>query len=897
MYLNIKYYLRKIIVSDKNTVRKYIDNIRTVYQRKGIENEFADEEQVYVELLTRLPKELKSKSYELTINCIGIGSTASIWIVNETDLKQKRVLKITRPRLGRLKDIIKVIQGERDRLATLNHENIVKIYAVGEVTGIVIKNDRYDFPYFIMDYLKDVKDLDDYLKSNQLTLDKISEIFQGVFAGTSYLHEVGIVHCDLKPENILIAPNHPPLVTDFGYSKHLPSIPSGTENTDVTYTKKYAHPELIEAIIYSTDPKATRSVINKEKLRPAFDLYSLGITLREVLLYYLENSNEIVDDHIEFDKYQVLYISLISKRLLDGVVNTVDGNELLTDHIPGLPNTICKEIAYRKAEEALEDIQKLLNLYNIEGEIPELNSHIQNYIQIPGSKVPLTSRVKSIISHESFLRLANVTQLGFVSLLYPGAKHTRYEHVLGSFTRCCEYIKSLWYDKTSPVFKSLMTKKDLELAILSALLHDIAQYPMAHDLTEVSSLFEHEIYTDTILQLEVGDGIPPLIEIIKFFWNVTSDEILDVLKKKESESFKIRIIRSLINGPLDCDKVDYTKRDSIHLGVPFGNGFDEDRLIRNLTLAYRKKHDDETNKDIIETLGIGVNEKALAAASGLWKVRREMFTQIYWHHTIRALKSMLGYIVRQTMLKLKEDENIEQQFWEDFLEILCGSKNKKYRDCETEKLSDDDYVDFLHESDNNHIISELDIGDQAVLYLFEKYAPTSAKIVINKILKRELFVRHTVISKNREEQIFEGIYSRYRTFRLEGNISQLEEMRKNWENEIKNKIKENLQKKNNTGPIDFIENCDPLIIVDVPLKSTSRNERDVDILYLPEEHNQKGKISKIMFPKYSATQTILGEKDFDEQVGKIRVFVDSKARSIMEQSIEQNEVRKILYEK
>jgi HD superfamily phosphohydrolase len=45
-----------------------------------------------------------------------------------------------------------------------------------------------------------------------------------------------------------------------------------------------------------------------------------------------------------------------------------------------------------------------------------------------------------------------------------------------------------------------MSKKDIELGMLAALLHDLGQYPMAHDLTEISSKFAHEKFTEAVLQ-------------------------------------------------------------------------------------------------------------------------------------------------------------------------------------------------------------------------------------------------------------------------------------------------------------------------------------------------------------------------------------------------------------
>src|SRR5205823_3838657 len=144
------------------------------------------------------------------------------------------------------------------------------------------------------------------------------------------------------------------------------------------------------------------------------------------------------------------------------------GDDLVNDMVAGLTEPVMDEIKYDHPQSALEDLEKLLGLYSIERDIPELNPHIPRYIQIPHCRVPLTSRVHDVINHPTFTRLTQVTQLGFVSLIYPGAVHTRYEHVLGTFAHSCEYIRALWYDQRNALFQCLMNRHDLELLVAAA---------------------------------------------------------------------------------------------------------------------------------------------------------------------------------------------------------------------------------------------------------------------------------------------------------------------------------------------------------------------------------------------------------------------------------------------
>jgi HD superfamily phosphohydrolase len=98
-------------------------------------------------------------------------------------------------------------------------------------------------------------------------------------------------------------------------------------------------------------------------------------------------------------------------------------------------------------------------------------------------------------------------------------------------------------------------------------------------------------------------------------WKSSVDDLLEVFNATETSPFRKRVLRSLISGPLDCDKLDYVRRDSTHLGAPFAASLDADRLIRNLTLVYGAKgQENQVARELLpgEKLSvaeIGVTEK------------------------------------------------------------------------------------------------------------------------------------------------------------------------------------------------------------------------------------------------------------------------------------------------
>lgn len=183
----------------------FLDALRDKYTKRGRAQEFREEEGVLADLIPKLRENLDKSGFELD-EPLNIGSTAIVSIVKDKHLRQRRALKLPRPRLGKLSNIIAIIRTERERLSGLSHQNVIRVYYAGEVRSNV-DSDAYTFPYFVMEYLESVNDLDKHILENRtkLTAHAVIEYLQGILNGLSYLHAQKIIHCDIKPGNLLIA--------------------------------------------------------------------------------------------------------------------------------------------------------------------------------------------------------------------------------------------------------------------------------------------------------------------------------------------------------------------------------------------------------------------------------------------------------------------------------------------------------------------------------------------------------------------------------------------------------------------------------------------------------------------------------------------------------------------
>jgi len=238
----------------------------------------------------------------------------------------------------------------------------------------------------------------------------------------------------------------------------------------------------------------------------------------------------------------------------------------------------------------------------------------------PETDVPLTPRVRQIIDSTEFRRLAQISQLGLVSLVYPAANNTRFEHSLGVYRMALLYLKQLSYDER---FAQLVTAHDAEVLIVAALLHDLGHWPFCHPIEDIQlpGVPQHELFANSfLLEGEIADTL-------RADWQIQPRDVVAILSEKPREA-PAKALKSILSGPIDIDKMDYLTRDSLHAGVPYGRNFDQQRLIGSLCL--NKAGD-----------GLAISDKGKTAAEMMVFARYVMFSEVYWHHAVRSATAML----------------------------------------------------------------------------------------------------------------------------------------------------------------------------------------------------------------------------------------------------------------
>ena len=112
-----------------------------------------------------------------------------------------------------------------------------------------------------------------------------------------------------------------------------------------------------------------------------------------------------------------------------------------------------------------------------------INDPVFGFIKIP------RGLLLNIIDHPLMQRLTRINQLGLASVVYPGARHTRFQHSLGAFHLMSEAILSL-QQKGHFIFDS-----EAEAVEAAILMHDIGHGPFSHVLenTLISDISHEDI--------------------------------------------------------------------------------------------------------------------------------------------------------------------------------------------------------------------------------------------------------------------------------------------------------------------------------------------------------------------------------------------------------------------
>lgn len=274
-----------------------------------------------------------------------------------------------------------------------------------------------------------------------------------------------------------------------------------------------------------------------------------------------------------------------------------------------------------------------------------------------------------IIDTPLIQRLRGINQLGISELTYPAARHSRYEHSLGTAaiaSRMIEKLKERYSLDSDDIYD--ITDRDLYVVRLTALLHDVGHCAYSH-LSE--QVYKHMPDFQNIIKYindTCGQNVHPKPHEILSYLVITSSAFCDFFHKhidfpkkggkiacrtllrevanmvigvKNFRQQKDKLVcrsfmTDIINSDFDADKLDYTQRDSYTSGIALAYGVE--RFLMKIVILQ------EENDDYIN-LRLAITSDALITVEELIFNRKILYVQMYRHQKVLSTEAVIRDIL------------------------------------------------------------------------------------------------------------------------------------------------------------------------------------------------------------------------------------------------------------
>ncbi len=245
-----------------------------------------------------------------------------------------------------------------------------------------------------------------------------------------------------------------------------------------------------------------------------------------------------------------------------------------------------------------------------------INDPVHGFIKIPHEIL------FDVVEHRFFQRLRRISQTGLLSLVFPGATHTRFHHALGAMHLMFTALETLKLKGVK------ISKEEEKSAMLAILLHDVGHGPFSHALENLLMEDWHHEKLSILLMKKLNDE-----------FNGELDLAIEMFQGKYHRKF----FNQLITSQLDVDRLDYLKRDSFFTGVSEGS-VNTQRIISMMNVK-----DDE----------LLIDEKGVYSIENFLTARMFMYWQVYYHKTSALAEHLLVKILSRAKQLISEGKQVE----------------------------------------------------------------------------------------------------------------------------------------------------------------------------------------------------------------------------------------------
>ena len=247
-----------------------------------------------------------------------------------------------------------------------------------------------------------------------------------------------------------------------------------------------------------------------------------------------------------------------------------------------------------------------------------LFDNIHGHIELPGFFF-------SIIDTPQFQRLRELQQLGCTYMVFPGGRHTRFEHCIGVGYLAGKMLGNI--AKKQPELE--ISPREMRLVQIAGLCHDLGHGPYSHAFEGwVQKLpgrenWHHEEMSIKMLEYMIDSNAIDFLEKedITFISELITGTPTG--SRRTERRFLFDIVSNSRNS-VDVDKFDYLLRDSYHLKI---TSFNPERLMLHCRVI-----DDE----------ICFNAKSCFELYDMFHARYSLWKQVYSHRVTKSIEYMIS---------------------------------------------------------------------------------------------------------------------------------------------------------------------------------------------------------------------------------------------------------------